>query len=328
MKKVVYNSPFVPAEWIAAHGLRPSRIIPEGTEKTQGPGICPFAQAFGEAIRSDSQALAAVLTTTCDQVRRASEAIAQECTFPVFLLNVPATWQSPVAHRMYAAEIRRLGRFLVQLGGKPPSPDELTEVMKEYDAARREILSLQGRLKAVHISHALLEFQRRGTPEVNVSLLPREAPGAGRPGGVPLALLGGPLLEGDFEMFHLAERFGGEIVLDATDSGERMLPLPLDRRQLREDPLAELARIYFSGLPDVFRRPNSELYRWLRRELDVRQVRGIILRRHPWCDLWHAEVYRLRGWLNLPILEIDLSGVNGTRALLAGKMQSFLESIR
>ena len=37
-------------------------------------------------------------------------------------------------------------------------------------------------------------------------------------------------------------------------------------------------------------------------------VRGVILVRCVWCDLWHAEFARLREWLKLPSVEIDLGG--------------------
>ena len=91
--------------------------------------------------------------------------------------------------------------------------------------------------------------------------------------------------------------------------------------------MSELGRIYFAGLPDAFRRPNSELYRWLQRELGARGVRGIIYRRYPWCDIWHAELARLREWARLPVLDLDLHGEDGVEPLASGKLQSFLEAL-
>ena len=60
-----------------------------------------------------------------------------------------------------------------------------------------------------------------------------------------------------------------------------------------------------SVIPDAFRRPDSGLFDWLGRELAARQVRGIIFRRYVWCDLWHAELQRLKKWSPVPVLEID-----------------------
>ena len=75
------------------------------------------------------------------------------------------------------------------------------------------------------------------------------------PGGIPLAILGGPLLETDCEFFDLVERAGGRIVLDATEHGQRTLPRPFDPARVAAEPLEELADAYFDGIPDAFRRP-------------------------------------------------------------------------
>ena len=129
------------------------------------------------------------------------------------------------------------------------------------------------------------------------------------------------------ELFELVERFGGRVVLDATDTGERTLPRPLDRRRLGEDPLTELADAYFS-IPAVFRRPNSGLYRYLEKELADCSAPGIILRRYLWCDHWHAEAERLRQWSGLPLLELDVNDDPTLAGRLQTMVQSFLETLR
>ena len=45
MNGVGYSSPFVPVEWIAAHGLRPERLRLHPSEKLTR-GICPYAGAL------------------------------------------------------------------------------------------------------------------------------------------------------------------------------------------------------------------------------------------------------------------------------------------
>ena len=184
---------------------------------------------------------------------------------PVFLLNVPSTWQTPAARRLYLDELHRLGRFLVSLGGKAPSDAELAMVMLANDRSREE--------------------SRKNS---------RGPTACGVPAGIPLAILGGPLLETDCGFFEIVERAGGRIVLDATEHGQRTLPRPFDPARVAAEPLEELADAYFDGIPDAFRRPNTKLYEWLGRELAARQVRGIILHRYVWCDLWHAESQRLK----------------------------------
>ena len=48
MKTVLHTCPFVPPEWVAAHGLSPMRITPAAAVPRPGltAGVCPFAGAF------------------------------------------------------------------------------------------------------------------------------------------------------------------------------------------------------------------------------------------------------------------------------------------
>jgi benzoyl-CoA reductase/2-hydroxyglutaryl-CoA dehydratase subunit BcrC/BadD/HgdB len=136
------------------------------------------------------------------------------------------------------------------------------------------------------------------------------------------------LFDDESDLFRMVEEAGGRIVLDATETGERTLPAAFDRRRVRDDPLLELANAYFGHIPDAFRRPNSELYVWLARELDRRGVRGILFRRCVWCDTWAAELGRIREWAPVPVLDIDVDGHDdASRARTAGRLRAFLEML-
>jgi benzoyl-CoA reductase/2-hydroxyglutaryl-CoA dehydratase subunit BcrC/BadD/HgdB len=147
--------------------------------------------------------------------------------------------------------------------------------------------------------------------------------------GVPLAMVGGPLMKQDFELFDTIEQSGGRIVLNATETGERGMCAPFDRRKLCDEPLMELVDAYFGSIPDASRRPNSDLYLWLKRELSGRGVLGIIFRRYVWCDMWHVELRRLKDWTDLPVLDIDTAGDNETdRHRTANRIRAFLEMLQ
>ena len=145
---------------------------------------------------------------------------------------------------------------------------------------------------------------------------------------VPLALVGGPLMAGDLGLFDLIERCGGEVVLDATESGELSLPRPFERRRLEDDPIGELADAYFGSLPGVFRRPDAELFRWLRERLAERGARGMIVRHYIWCDLWHAAAGRLAEWGEVPVLNVQVDAEEHDSARLSGRIQAFVEMLR
>lgn len=302
MSAVAYCCPFVPAEWIAAHGLTPVRVAPaaapseirnQKSEIGAYAGVCPFARGFAESAMHADDAGGIIVTTACDQMRRIGDWLAERSTRRVFLMNVPTTC-TPAARGLYAGELRRLGAFLATLGGKTPTDEELARAMLEC-AANRNVAP-----------------ERMGQPAR----------------GVALALVGGPLLKEDFELFPMIERSGGRVVLDGTERGERTQPAPFDRERLTADPFGELVRAYFDTIPDAFRRPDRLLHEWLRQEIAARSVRGVILHRYVWCDNWHAEVYRLRETLGVPVLDLDNAGADdGGRARAQARIEAFVETL-
>jgi benzoyl-CoA reductase/2-hydroxyglutaryl-CoA dehydratase subunit BcrC/BadD/HgdB len=326
MKKLVYSCPFVPAEWIAAHGLSPSRILPGPADVSAfagaSAGVCPYAAAFLHALSRDDEAEAAVLTTVCDQMRRGFEQAQRTDRRPVFLLNVPSTWQTVTAQKIYMSEVERLGRFLIRLGGKKPSADELASVMREYDARRSGLREARGCVAPRRFSEAIAQFHREGMVDPGL----RED--AYTPHGIPVALIGSPLMSHHFPIFDLIESGGGAVVLDATESGERTMPPPFDRRSLAADPFMTLVDAYFGQIPDAFRRPNNQLYQWLKRESAERGARGVILRYYTWCDKWHAELQRMKEWSEAPVLGISTGADKALDGHAISRIESFLEMLK
>jgi benzoyl-CoA reductase/2-hydroxyglutaryl-CoA dehydratase subunit BcrC/BadD/HgdB len=329
MKSVIYTCPYVPAEWIAAHGLRAYRLLLDRTRLDSAParteGVCPFVRSFIGEVMNNTQADGVVVTTVCDQMRRAFDIIETKCEIPAFLMNVPSTWQSLASQKLYIDELKRLSGFLTKLGGKQPSNDDLAKIMLEYDEARKSILAAREYLSAKHYAEAIagldLEGPEKTFDPVSAAKQPID--------GIRLSIIGGPMIRQDFDLFDMIEQAGGRIVLDATETGERGMCAAFDRRRLRDEPLIELANAYFGGINDASRRPNSELYKWLRKKIDSRQVKGIIFRRYVWCDLWHAELQRLKDWTDLPVLDIDTDGNNDNEQLrTANRIRAFLEMLQ
>jgi benzoyl-CoA reductase/2-hydroxyglutaryl-CoA dehydratase subunit BcrC/BadD/HgdB len=297
MKKIFYTCPYVPAEWIAAHGLNPCRIIPfaagQGSEIIRVEGLCPWVRDFINNL-SEEKDCAAVFTTVCDQMRRGFDIVSCRLKMPAFLMNVPSTWQTVASQKLYLDELKRLGNFLIRVGGKNPSDNTLSDVMLEYDRARKAILPANEK--------------KHGT--------------------IPLAIIGSPLLKQDFEILKITEELGGRIVLNATENGERGLCAAFNLKKIKENPLLELADAYFNGIHDASRRPNSELYKWLKKKLTERNVRGIIFHRNIWCDIWHAELQRLKEWAGLPVLDIESTGDDETTNKgTINRIRAFLEML-
>ena len=327
MKRVIYTCPYVPAEWIAAHGLHPSRIMPNAHSIKYSyvpiEGVCPYLRAFVNEAAADTSAV--IFTTVCDQMRRGFDIISQRCKKPAFLMNVPKTWQNVNSHKLYIDELKRLGRFLVEIGGRTPSKTVLIDMMIRYDSIRASIRSARGCSNPRRYSEMIAEFNYNDPFNISdYDQIPFSLNGKER-----LAILGGPLLREDFEIFDVIEHAGGQIVLDATETGERGICARFDRQRMRENPMLELSDAYFGHIPDAFRRPNSQLYNWLKEELPSRSVQGIIYRRYIWCDTWHAELARLRQWTALPVLDIDVNGDGQTMpAQMTKRIYAFLETLQ
>lgn len=318
---VIFTSSFVPPEWIEAHRFHPRRVTPRATGAVEAEGLCPFAGAMAAA--ADGPGLvAAVFTTSCDQMRRAAE-LGGDGPVPRFVMHVPATWQTPAAHRLYRAELDRLVRFLLRLGGRTPGPGVLADCMARREALRNELLGRRPRLTSR--AHADLAARFQATGQLPPETEPGDAP---EPEATPLLLLGGPLRVEDLVLLDAIDRAGARVIVDGTESGEREWPRRFDRRRLFEDPAAELADAYFGHIPAVFRRPNSALFDWIAGTLRASPVRGIVVVTHPWCDPWRAELPRIRDAAPVPVLAVDLAGAGAADNAAATRIQAFLEALQ
>jgi benzoyl-CoA reductase/2-hydroxyglutaryl-CoA dehydratase subunit BcrC/BadD/HgdB len=323
--KVFYSSPWVPVEWIEAHGLQPCGVwFAEDLGCGALPlsaGVCAFSEAmlrFADA-HHDS---AVIFTTACDQMRRSFDAFAGSQPVRAFLFNLPATWQSPVALRIFRTEVERLGRFLQAHGGRAPTAKDLAQIIERRSQARKQLLESAPRCSARQYAETIARFHWDGSVRVP------DHPTPPAPGSIPLAIVGGPLTASQWSLLDLIEAAGARIVLNATESGERSLLPPFRLEGFNDDPIGAVARGYFENCVDVFQRPNTRLYAWLGERLTARGVRGIVLWAHTGCDLWRAEAQTLRETFRLPVLLLEADAVPGGSPRETGRIQAFVETFK
>jgi benzoyl-CoA reductase/2-hydroxyglutaryl-CoA dehydratase subunit BcrC/BadD/HgdB len=281
-------------------------------------GVCAFAQQLTDLARAHPDT-GVIITTACDQMRRAADAAAGSDS-RVLLFNLPATWQTPAARWLYHHEVERLGRFLVRLGGRPPTAAALETVLRDCDRRRQQLREILPQASARRAAELLMDFFDDGHVAGQAFAAP--AP------GTPLALVGGPLLRSQLELFDAVESVGGRVALNATEPGERCLLPPLPPRRADQTALAFLADHYFDHSVDVFHRPNSRLYAWLGPRLAERRVRGIVLWVRVGCDLWRAEAASLRQAFGLPMLMLDEHEPRGVGPRDLTRLCAFVESLR
>jgi hypothetical protein len=319
----------VPTEWIAAHGLKPERILPSADEGCHcAAGACQVAAQL--------PAGPLIATTQCDQLRRAQH--------DGFLLDVPAAWQSPSALRLWREELERLSRWLVRQGGSAPDRERLIATADRHDRVRS---GLRADPRPERIATWLCDGREdEGTCDFTAGTETQrlEEVGQGRLSNrmaegheclppanlctsvppvnrIPIALLGGPLPRDCGGWFAACAEAGLRIALDGSEAGERGLAPPLDRRLLHEDPLQAIAEAHLA-MPDPGRRPDTALHDWIATAVTDRGLRGIIVRCDPFCDQWQLQADRLRHWA--PVLLVE-SGENPARR--ATRLEAFAEML-
>jgi len=293
MNRILCSSPYIPWQWIAAHCLEPYVVWPSGgcAHKCVAhvEGLCAYARAWISEALTGADAAGIVLAITCDQMRRAFEVLCEHARVPCFLFNIPATWQTVQARRLYRDELCRLGRFLEGLGGRVASTEDLVEQMLKNE-------------DGITADHSLKQS-----------------------GKIPLALAGPHGMSGDSVWLDMIAQRSAGIVLDCSLPSNPIF----DRRAMMQDPFSELANACFDNIQDVFQRPNSGFYKKLGRALQRSDIKGLIVRRYLWCDLWHAEIYRLKQWSPVPVLDLEISNSpQDEKHRLVTRIQSFMEMVQ
>ena len=318
---VFLTSPWIPAEWIRAHGLTPHGIwsapnFEPGTSPLSA-GVCAFAEAAVRLaeVRTNS---AVIFSTACDQMRRGFDTAILREPGHTFLFNLPAT-QTAVAEDIFRAELERLGQFLRTLGGDAPSLERLRQEMEQSGATRKRLIESASAGSPRGFAEAVARFHWDGTFSPRPSVAPTNQ--------VPLALVGGPFLASHWKLLDKIEACGGRVVLNATKTGERSLT-PAFEFADDANPFNALVHGYCDNIVGVFQRPNTRLYSWLKPRLTSRQLRGIVLWHFTGCDLWRAEAQTLREAFNLPVLLLEAGSEPGNDPRELTRLEAFVETLK
>ena len=210
---VFLTSPWIPAEWVRAHGLT-SRGIWSADNFQHGAaplsaGVCAFAEAVirFSGAQGDS---ALIFSTACDQMRRGFDAALLHGRRRAFLFNLPATWQPAAAWQIYRSELERLGRFLLSIGGQAPSPEALRQEMLQSGTRRKRLLESAPTSSPRAFAEAVGRFHWDGT---------FSPPPAAPVNQIPIAIVGGPFPASHWKLLDEIEAAGGCVVLNATKTG-------------------------------------------------------------------------------------------------------------
>ncbi len=333
MKTVAYSCPYVPAEWIAAHNLRPYLVVPTAAQAISVAadnsaaslaGACPFARAAATEALVSSQIDAYVCTSICDQRRRETELAGRRSEKPVFMMHVPATWQRESSAKLYESELERLGRFLKKLGGRAPEASRLADSLCQYDMARAKLSVAGANLPASDVTKRLWKLYQDGPQTLD---FPDEVERSPKKNGVPLAVVGGPLMREALAILDALENGGARVAVNFTENGADFGPAKFNRRYVHGRPMRELVRAYFDHICHPFKRPNDGFYHRLSELVANRGVRGILFVRYVWCDIWHAELAVIKARLSVPVVDVDFGGDDSWAARVRSRVEALLEIV-
>ena len=318
--EVIVGSPWIPLEWVLAHGLRPRVLESFASSPIQiRAGVCAFADSAETAL-AGPQHRAAILTTSCDQLRRTADRLIETSAADIFLFNLPSTWSTDVARDLYASEIYRLGEFLVTIGGETPSEGELATCLRWASDRRQRLRALAGKTNARNLAIAVLNYlsaEKHEAPALPVVRMN---------GRIPIALAGGALSASKFDLINALETAGACIAINGTSAGERALLPPFGGGI--DKPLASMIAHYWNHWVDVSQRPNTRLHDWFRQRTAETPVKGLVIWQNIGCDLWRAEAPSLASALDLPVLVLENHDGSSLSARERTRIEAFLEILR
>lgn len=291
LQVIATTGPQVPHDRIRAHGYTPVTLPPlASAQGSPSAGVCAAAHGWAEALLSDeSRFAAAVLTTRCDQLRQTFETLRARTSLPLFLLNVPATHGTETARRLYEDELKRLDRFLSRLG----------ELRCETHSSRA--FSPQSAADACR-STALTAGGEASLSDRALRLMPDAAEAAASPiiRVFRVGLLACCLTEADDAVLRMLPQVGLQIAVHAAEGTV--------------------------DTPTIAQRPNAPFFAWLRQTSRAAGLEGWIHVRQPWCDLYHAEVPRMKSATALPWLDLE-TGARPAFATLRTRAEAFAETL-
>jgi benzoyl-CoA reductase/2-hydroxyglutaryl-CoA dehydratase subunit BcrC/BadD/HgdB len=256
-------------------------------------------------------------------MRRGFDVAASTHPGNLFLFNLPATHLGEIGRRLFREELDRLGRFLRRMGGKEPT--NLRALSCCLNGSRSRTLDWCRGATGRTAAEAMTQFLHDGTEPIAASApVPRQ-------GLVPIILAGGPVPQSQWPLFDTLDRAGAHVAVNATENGERALaPVLLHETAESADSIGPdaLAEGCLNRCVDIFQRPNTRLYDWLRARAASTNARGIVLWSYINCDLWRAEAASLRELLHLPVLALESHETLADTTRARTRIEAFVEALQ
>lgn|GEM_PF-2011141 len=320
LRSVVLNTAFVPPEFVEAHGLNRIWVLPEicQAEKSIAMGRCPVAVAVAGSTNVQYPLIQAVI---CDQVRRAMT-YRTESSAESFTLYVPST-RTAAALQWYAAELERLSKWLVRIGGCKLQPWAFAQLTQGFNQLRQKLDHMRIALPA----SLFLSLQ----PPVNnkqphPSLRPQ--PAQGFKTNPKIGILMGHLTNLHLALLQEIESFGVHTVFLC---GE---PIPPTHATIEVGPDVDksifelIADQWLPQVPYLGARPNTNFYTFLTNEIRKSQLDGLLVIRPVWCDHWDLELPIIKQRAGIPVSQVVLGCEPDPTSHALNRVSALIEMVK
>ncbi|MEO0079076.1 MAG: 2-hydroxyacyl-CoA dehydratase family protein [candidate division WOR-3 bacterium] len=345
-KVIGYFCLYAPVELIRAAGAIPVRLMRGGSEAADSgrrflrADACPFCRACLGNFPSDPVFRlvdAVVAVNTCDMMRRLPEVIGHHLSIPTFQVYLSRT-SEPLPHRIdeFRRQLKLLADWLGSFCGSGLTDNSLVEAIVVFNRLRQGLRRLDSLRDADHppISQSqLLDIAAVAwllDPNAGAELLSsllEHLVSAVRPQAVglrPRLMAGGSIVTEDDRWILETIEERALVVADLWCTGTRWFDSDLIPG---DEPLAALARFYFTRTACMCRRPNSGLYQAAHELIRRRRVQGLVFKTLLYCDAWSFEVPRLKAVLGIPVLHLDSDYSTENRQQVRTRIEAFLENL-
>jgi benzoyl-CoA reductase/2-hydroxyglutaryl-CoA dehydratase subunit BcrC/BadD/HgdB len=342
-EEIIYASGAVPVCLSAGGNLRPA----EAALSVVPNIVCPFARAqIGEMMAKTNPYYtmvdAVVAPITCQHLKKVSEVWEYQGDLPVFKLGIPHQAEGDVELAYFTDRLRVLKKKLEALTGRQITDDSLSAAIDLYNKIRELFndISLMRRnqslplttLDFVKLNHASLyadpvlmaEELASVYAELRAGQRPRRAD---RP---RLLVMGPNLAQGDYGIFDLVEKAGGEVVVEEFFEGIRNY-----RQEVRNDgdPVELLARSHLrERVPPAFARSSTRRrFEFALKLIEEFRVSGIVWYELLCCETYDQESYFFFTEMNkrgVPVLVVESDYSPLDTGQLRTRLGAFMELVK
>jgi benzoyl-CoA reductase/2-hydroxyglutaryl-CoA dehydratase subunit BcrC/BadD/HgdB len=339
-----YLCNYTPPEIVEACGGVPVRIMQNIHHETENIGkryiqrdSCSYCKAVLGSLLEHPNVSCIVSGTTCDQMRRTNEYIAEKSHIPVFLFANPRTYNKPSAEFLFKRELKWVIAELTALTGTIFSEGRLIERIKQWNAVRRFLHHIHSLRKSASppitgwemfrlIDTAFFLGPEQFLPysrKIEECITSRTAVNSEKPLRI---LFAGSIVSPDDEyIFNLIEGENSAVVVtDIVCTGVRWF-YTLAKED--EDGINAIYSSYHRETVCPHRRPNEPLFAFTESQIQGWKPDGIIYRTHTFCHPWAFETQTFKKRFPIPLLHFDTDYSHSNINQIRTRIRAFFEMI-